>query len=235
MKHSTLLLLLAFVSASVINSTEAAPFSRILASHQPATASQEPQLDTKQQSQPSPAGRIRLKSRSHPSSASSPSQPHHVRSTKIDKLLSEPVVAASWYHRTSTRSLRQLTAASNLQGHAIMDEEDDDAGNELLDTETEGLVRPDEDDTIEGEILEEEEDDEEDDGEDEDQEESQVQITLEKKIAAVEEKEGWLRENGLQDGDLVPEELEDEEDEVEAVVTAYGGRSAAADLAAGGI
>lgn len=42
-----------------------------------------------------------------------------------------------------------------------MDDDDDDAGNELLDTESDGLLRPDADDeiegTIEGEVLEEEE------------------------------------------------------------------------------
>lgn len=53
----------------------------------------------------------------------------------------------------------------DLEGHAILDDEDDDAGNELLDTEFDGLLRPDADDeiedTIEGQDLVEEEEDEE--------------------------------------------------------------------------
>ncbi|KAF9904675.1 hypothetical protein EC991_002422 [Linnemannia zychae] len=52
-----------------------------------------------------------------------------------------------------------------IGGHAVLDDDDDDAGNELLDTESDGLLRPDADDevegTIEGEVLEEEEDDDE--------------------------------------------------------------------------
>ncbi|KAF9923846.1 hypothetical protein FBU30_006105 [Linnemannia zychae] len=52
-----------------------------------------------------------------------------------------------------------------LGGHAVLDDDDDDAGNELLDTEFDGLLRPDADDeiegTIEGEVLEEEEEEEE--------------------------------------------------------------------------
>ncbi|KAG0008585.1 hypothetical protein BGZ80_003281 [Entomortierella chlamydospora] len=63
-----------------------------------------------------------------------------------------------------------------LEGHAVVDEDDDDDGNELLDTESEGLWGSDVDDEIEGEILEEdyeEHDDKEDkeDGVDLDQDE----------------------------------------------------------------
>lgn len=54
----------------------------------------------------------------------------------------------------------------SLHGHAVLDDEDDDAGNELLDTEMDGLLRPDEDDTIEGEAIEEEEEDDEQEDED---------------------------------------------------------------------
>ncbi|KAF9359427.1 hypothetical protein BGX26_012327 [Mortierella sp. AD094] len=54
-----------------------------------------------------------------------------------------------------------------LEGHAVVDEDDDDDGNELLDTESEGLWGSDVDDeiggTIEGEILEEEDYEEHDD------------------------------------------------------------------------
>ncbi|KAI7823288.1 hypothetical protein BC939DRAFT_451610 [Gamsiella multidivaricata] len=53
-----------------------------------------------------------------------------------------------------------------LEGHAVLDDDDDDAGNELLDTEADNMFRPDADEevdgTIEGELLE--EDEEEDDG-----------------------------------------------------------------------
>ncbi|KAF9156989.1 hypothetical protein DFQ26_009157 [Actinomortierella ambigua] len=60
-------------------------------------------------------------------------------------------------------------------GHAVFDDDDDDAGNEMLDTE-ELLLRPDADDeiedTVEGQVLEIEEDDDEDEllefGEDDD-------------------------------------------------------------------
>ncbi|KAF9274554.1 hypothetical protein BGZ68_000553 [Mortierella alpina] len=63
----------------------------------------------------------------------------------------------SWSYRT-------------LNGHAVLDDDDDDAGNELLDTEADEFLRPDADDevegTIEGEVLEEEgDDDEEEEGE----------------------------------------------------------------------
>ncbi|KAG9320029.1 hypothetical protein KVV02_002449 [Mortierella alpina] len=60
----------------------------------------------------------------------------------------------SWSYRT-------------LNGHAVLDDDDDDAGNELLDTEADEFLRPDADDevegTIEGEVLEEEGDEEEED------------------------------------------------------------------------
>ncbi|KAF9974655.1 hypothetical protein BGZ73_001878 [Actinomortierella ambigua] len=71
------------------------------------------------------------------------------------------------------------TAFLGRDGHAIFDDDDDDAGNEMLDTE-ELLLRPDADDeiegTIEGQVLETEEDDDdyllletvEDDGDGED-------------------------------------------------------------------
>ncbi|KAF9564317.1 hypothetical protein EC968_004590 [Mortierella alpina] len=56
-------------------------------------------------------------------------------------------------------------SSRTLNGHAVLDDDDDDAGNELLDTEADEFLRPDADDevegTIEGEVLEEEGDDEE--------------------------------------------------------------------------
>ncbi|KAG9073039.1 hypothetical protein KI688_000821 [Linnemannia hyalina] len=88
--------------------------------------------------------------------------------------------------QTQTQQPQQQQQASppetwsdrTLGGHAVLDDDDDDAGNELLDTESDGLLRPDADDeiegTIEGEVLEEEEgygnesEIEYDDGEDDD-------------------------------------------------------------------
>ncbi|KAF9398759.1 hypothetical protein BGX21_007299 [Mortierella sp. AD011] len=60
-----------------------------------------------------------------------------------------------------------------LEGHAVVDEDDDDDGNELLDTESERLWGSDIDDEIDGEILEEdyEEHDDKEDGVDLDQDE----------------------------------------------------------------
>ncbi|KAG0343471.1 hypothetical protein BG004_005288 [Podila humilis] len=40
-------------------------------------------------------------------------------------------------------------AIPDLEGHAVLDDENDDAGNELLDTEFDGLLRPDADDEVE--------------------------------------------------------------------------------------
>lgn len=67
----------------------------------------------------------------------------------------------------------------DLEGHAILDDEDDDAGNELLDTEFDGLSRPDADDeiedTIEGQDLVEEEEEEEELFEDEENQDDGVE------------------------------------------------------------
>ncbi|KAG0371809.1 hypothetical protein BGX24_001151 [Mortierella sp. AD032] len=67
-----------------------------------------------------------------------------------DSSATPPQLPSNWSDRT-------------LGGHAVLDDDDDDAGNELLDTESDGLLRPDADDeiegTIEGEVLEEEEED----------------------------------------------------------------------------
>ncbi|KAF9964728.1 hypothetical protein BGZ70_006040 [Mortierella alpina] len=69
----------------------------------------------------------------------------------------------SWTYRT-------------LNGHAVLDDDDDDAGNELLDTEADEFLRPDADDeiegTIEGEVLEEEGSDEDEDEDELDDEEA---------------------------------------------------------------
>ncbi|KAG0304365.1 hypothetical protein BGZ98_005621 [Dissophora globulifera] len=116
---------------------------------------------------------------------------------------------SSWHsshHRTDPHSL------ATLDGHAVVDEEDDDVGNELLDTEEEGLFRPDDDETIEGEILEEEEDDDvggEQEAEDTEEEVvgNKSRFTLKIQLSKVHIfKSGWQRENS-HDGVVAPEKL----------------------------
>ncbi|KAG0250150.1 hypothetical protein BG011_008629 [Mortierella polycephala] len=164
--------------------------------------------------QPS-TGRIQIKP---PSAESAPFIPQHQpqqqkRAVSIDELLSniperrlpqQPVVAAAWINSHG--------------GHVVMDEEDDDLGNELLDLEIDGYSRPDEEDTIEGQILEEEEDDDDDD-DDEDVEDVMIQRYSETLQAMTDgtilSGQDWLSENGLEDTDLVPEDFDDEEEEDE--------------------
>ncbi|KAF9353757.1 hypothetical protein BGX26_008483 [Mortierella sp. AD094] len=150
-----------------------------------------------------------------------------------------------WYHSSDSRP---RSPSLSLEGHAVVDEDDDDAGNELLDTETDGLIRPDDDYTIEGEILEEEGDDEFDLADDRGVENThfQAKFTLPSQVVVLknEDTDSWVKENGLQDGDLVPESFEDEEEEEEEqvievelkpeeeILSKFGGNSAAADLAA---
>ncbi|KAF9999264.1 hypothetical protein BGZ80_008066 [Entomortierella chlamydospora] len=154
---------------------------------------------------------------------------------------------STWY-RNSDRRFR--SASFSLEGHIVVDEDDDDAGNELLDTETDDLILPDDDYTIEGEILEEEGDDEFDFVDDHDVENTHFQTKFTFPSHAVvlnsEDTDSWVKENGLQDGDLVPESFEDEEEEEEEeegsmevepkpeeeILSEFGGNSAAADLAA---
>lgn len=166
----------------------------------------------------------------------------------------------------------------SLHGHAVLDDEDDDAGNELLDTEMDGLLRPDEDDTIEGEAIEEEEEDDEQEDEDDidaeaarirnmysfnlnhrnlnrdasslkalDEQEAEMleEVQDQAEEEDEEEEEDWLARRGFRDSDLIPEDLEeDEEPEAEmpsptantrfqVVVSRFGGNAAAADMAAG--
>ncbi|KAF9322614.1 hypothetical protein BG006_002198 [Podila minutissima] len=159
----------------------------------------------------------------------------------------------------------------------VLDDEDDDAGNELLDTELDGLLRPDEDDTIEGEAIEEEEeeDEEEDEQEDEDdidaeaariramyrfgcshpnsrdasslraldEQEAEMLEEVQDQAEEEEDEEDWLA-RGFRDIDLIPEDLEDDEEpeaetpspttnaRFQVIVSRFGGKAAAADLAA---
>ncbi|KAG0346508.1 hypothetical protein BG004_001580 [Podila humilis] len=75
---------------------------------------------------------------------------------------------------------RSAVSSPSLHGHVVIDDEDDDDGNELLDTELDGLLRPDEDDeiegTIEGQVLEEEEEDDGQEEEDDDEADIEAEV-----------------------------------------------------------
>ncbi|KAG0211440.1 hypothetical protein BGX28_007932 [Mortierella sp. GBA30] len=257
MKQSNLTLLVAILGASVLSSNttpvDAAPIQQ----------QQHPQPST---------GRVQIKPHSPSAPFLLPPPTPRRRSyltsrrsisASLDNILANvsepslprPIVASSWYHGSD----RHL---SSLEGHVVVDEDDDDAGNELLDTEDDGLPRPDEDDTIEGQILEEEEDEEDEEDEDEDDINQQnpnhlARLPVE---ASVSNMKDWVSENGLEEGDLVPEDFdndedddedelqeegvpedeededeeeEDEDEDVEEGQTKFGGEVAAADMAAG--
>ncbi|KAF9898049.1 hypothetical protein BX616_004558 [Lobosporangium transversale] len=171
MKPTSLFFITALIGAAIINNNaaEALPISTILSSPSPhrhhhhhhlaeASASASAPEPVPAPAQVSPfAGRTRPRS-----SASIPK--HRRASKKINRILTHDhhhsiarratsSVASS---SSSSHSQPSIKKRASHQGHVVLDEEDDDAGNELLDTETEGLVRPDDDDTIEGEIIEEE-------------------------------------------------------------------------------
>ncbi|KAG0277545.1 hypothetical protein BGZ95_005747 [Linnemannia exigua] len=190
-------------------------------------------------------------------SSSSSSQRPHTRSfphTEVYKfLIPEETPSSAWYPN-QRRSTNTLASNLRLQGHAVLDDEDDDAGNELLDTELDsGLERPDDDDTIEGEILEEEDaddfDPEQADDDDEGVEGHLLQHTLRAANTAANaraaaaaarnsESLDWMKENGIQDRDLLEDEgFEDgeevgEEEVVKVIFSRFGGRAAAAEMAA---
>ncbi|KAF9198344.1 hypothetical protein BGZ49_000852 [Haplosporangium sp. Z 27] len=229
---SNIILLLSIVGASLYTTIDAVPIHQLLSTHP----------SPEQPSPASAAGRVQIKSRS--------------RSRSYSRRYS--VQSSEWYHHDRrVRSNSNLSHIS-LQGHAVVDDDDDDDGNELLDTETDDFIRPDDDDTIEGQILEEEEDEEE-----EDLDRSVVDTHFQTKfvlpqvdVIKEEEDDSWVKENGLQEGDLVPElfedderedeqeyqvpevklqlkpEYEDAEDEIIAFLSKFGGNNAAADLAA---
>ncbi|KAI1318388.1 hypothetical protein EDD11_006726 [Mortierella claussenii] len=260
MKRSSIVLILALLGGLIVSNSpaDAAPVSRLLSSHPIAH---------------SPSSSSIAAEHILPGSTSSTSK-HRRASKKVDHILSrlhDKVVQQhqqqqkQYHHRPSARdlawhgrsdpSIRRISnfnndnydhthISSSLQGHAVLDEDDDDAGNELLDTEMDGLIRPDDEDTIEGEILEEEEDNVADDDDEEeatlDQVLAQVKFVNPKArsfFTRLSSKDGWIKENGLEDGDFVPEVFEDEEDEVVQTqsdkLMRFGGATAAADLAAG--
>ncbi|KAK3831892.1 MAG: hypothetical protein J3R72DRAFT_454655 [Linnemannia gamsii] len=189
-------------------------------------------------------------------SSSSSSQRPHPRSfphTEVYKFLVPSEAPSAWYPN-QRRSTNTLTSSHRLQGHAVLDDEDDDAGNELLDTELDsGLERPDDDDTIEGEILEEEDADDFDPEQADDDDEGVEGHLLQHNLRAANtaanaraaaaaardaESLDWMKENGLQDRDLLDDEgFEDgeevgEEEVAKVAMSRFGGRAAAADMAA---
>ncbi|KAF8931825.1 hypothetical protein BGZ47_011679 [Haplosporangium gracile] len=266
MRRTSFALFVTAVGASLfLSSTDAAPISRSPSS----------QTKHQQEEEAVVVGRIQIKSRSrHPASspsasASSSTSSHkhkhkhnHKKSNKnkkhpsspVDKfLIPDPELSGSaWYpvqHHTRNYHARALVP----EGHAVIDDEDDDAGNELLDTELDsGLERPDDDDTIEGQILEEEDLDDFDIIADDDEEGVEghlLQHTLRaantaanvarSKAAALAaaararavESLDWLKENELEFEDVEEDEVR-EEKVVKVVVSRFGGRAAAADMAA---
>ncbi|KAF9146208.1 hypothetical protein BGX30_003030 [Mortierella sp. GBA39] len=257
--RSTTFALFVAVGASILlsSSTDAAPISRSSSSQQDEEALI--------------AGRIQIKSRFHhpasspsasASSSSSSSSHKHKHNkkksikhhaSKSDKfLIPDPELSGlAWYPVPHSRN-RALVP----EGHAVIDEDDDDAGNELLDTELEsGLERPDDDDTIEGQILEEEDLDDfdtvalDDRDDDEGVEGHLLQHTLRAantaanvaraKAAALAaaakaraaESLDWLKESEVDFEDAEAEEV-GEEEVVKVVLSRFGGRAAAADMAA---
>ncbi|KAG0283707.1 hypothetical protein BGZ96_011902 [Linnemannia gamsii] len=157
---------------------------------------------------------------------------------------------STWYHQPLNRR-----ALLPLEDHVVTDDDDDDAGNEMLDTEHDsGLERPDDDDTIEGQILEEEDLDDFEavaDGEDEEGVEGHLlQHTLRAANTAANvararaaamaaaararavESLDWLKESEFEGEEKAAEAVGDEEEVMKVVLSRFGGRAAAADMAA---
>ncbi|KAF9311946.1 hypothetical protein BG003_006789 [Podila horticola] len=273
LKRSSTLVLFVSLVGTWISTCDAAPINQLLA-HQ-ASSPSSPNLAPR----PSP-GRVQIKlvntpppspSNRRSDKSSHSDRPKHDILASVPEPPAEAKVVDSWYtiERRRGHSL-------SLHGHAVLDDDDDDAGNELLDTELDGLLRPDEDDTIEGEAIEEEE--EEDEQEDEDdidaeaariramysfdyshpnrrdasslraldeQEAEMLEEVQDQAEEEDEEEEDWLA-RGFRDSDLVPEDLEDDEEaeaempsptmpnsRFQVVVSRFGGKVAAADMAAG--
>ncbi|KAF8933422.1 hypothetical protein EDD21DRAFT_386076 [Dissophora ornata] len=222
------------------NVAEAAPVSHLLSTRQPVTIQDQPQHDispspkhhsnhnnkkktpaASSTSAQLPFGRAQIKYKSrtraspcrHRSGCSQVSHLVKQQHQEIERLLASlpkprliTLQSPEWNH-DSNMAIKKMNRvdrhnAATLEGHAVVDEEDDDAGNELLDTEDDGTVPPDDDDTIEGEVIEEEEEDTEED--------MVIRLQLEMHWANADDKKVEARENGLQDIDLVVENLLDE-------------------------
>ncbi|KAF9191698.1 hypothetical protein BGZ50_009228 [Haplosporangium sp. Z 11] len=99
-----------------------------------------------------------------PSAAGSGSAPSvwymlHQRQQQQQQQSQQPMAPIRSFQTQGAQHSHDSWSGRTLEGHAVIDDDDDDAGNELLDTEVDGLLRPDADDeiegTIEGEVLEE--------------------------------------------------------------------------------
>ncbi|KAG0284217.1 hypothetical protein BGZ96_011386 [Linnemannia gamsii] len=177
--------LVAFITHGPVFQAEAAPIDRLLAliPSSPTHRSQQLNDDSaplQQPPQPS-LGRAQIRpiGQRHPLFPSRPSDRSAEPSFSSSQIPSSDSSASplSPAQQQPQAPPSETWSDRTLGGHAVVDDDDDDAGNELLDTEADGLLRPDADDeiegTIEGEVLEEEEygnesEIEYDDGEDDD-------------------------------------------------------------------
>ncbi|KAF9404642.1 hypothetical protein BGZ94_004035 [Podila epigama] len=187
----------AWISTGCDNSlVNAAPISQLVA-RQPASGSLPPPTQQLRSPPPHPSlGRIQIKAPhstlSHinriATSTKSLAEEEEEENAKDNEEKSPE--GGKWYVSEHSATFQHLHRAS-LHGHAIVDDEDDDAGNELLDTELDGLLRPDEDDevegTIEGQILEEEEEEDDDEGYVDDEEDDDSEEAIEAEEARIRE------------------------------------------------
>ncbi|KAF9154051.1 hypothetical protein BG015_001993 [Linnemannia schmuckeri] len=174
LKRSSLTLLasalIALIAHDFLLQAKAAPIDRLLALIPSSSTHHNQQFNdnsTPLQPPPQPSfGRVQIRpiGQRQPSS-----RPSSGRSTgpSSSQIPSSDASASQQQLQQQTQAQQQQQASPpetwsdrTLGGHAVLDDDDDDAGNELLDTESDGLLRPDADDeiegTIEGEALEEE-------------------------------------------------------------------------------
>ncbi|KAF9928104.1 hypothetical protein FBU30_002640 [Linnemannia zychae] len=243
------------IGASILlnNEANAAPITQILSSasspsshdnsnnrHREATAVDHIQINSRSRSALSSASSYRSRSRKHRNNHAISASYAHLR---------KPLT-----HQAEADSSVWIANNRRLDGHVVLDDDDDDAGNELLDTELDSdLRRPDEDDTIEGEVIEEEDlDDEAGDDDDEGIEGHLLQHTLRAAntalnaararaeaaaIAAASKPFSWIREDDIQDRTQMSEEsttVKAETIKLESIkpVSRFGGREAVAEMAA---
>lgn len=227
-RSSTLVLFVSLVGTWISGDdtlADAAPISQLLARQASSPSSPNPAP------RPSP-GRVQIKlvntpppppsfRRSDKSSSSQPKNNNDILAS-VPEPPKDAKVLDSWYMIEQRRRGHSLS----LHGHAVLDDEDDDAGNELLDTELDGLLRPDEDDTIEGEAIEEEEeDDEQEDEDDIDAEAARIRDMYSfnlnhrnrnrdaSSLKALDEQEAEMLEEVQDQAEEEDEEEEDEEEE----------------------
>ncbi|KAF8937956.1 hypothetical protein BGZ47_008783 [Haplosporangium gracile] len=190
LKRSSLALLasalIALIAHDFVLQAEAAPIDRLLALIPSSSTHHNQQLNdnsTPLQPPPQPSlGRAQIRPIGQRQPSSRPSSDHSAGPSSSQ--ISSSDASASQQQQQQQTSPSETWSDRTLGGHAVLDDDDDDAGNELLDTESGGLLRPDADDeiegTIEGEVLEEEEEygneseTEYDDGEDDDSNEGDI-------------------------------------------------------------